>query len=106
MDLDFLTPYIGQLSFGGVLGFAAGYFVKKVGKMALFVVGGVFILLQVLSAYGYIQIDWLTIQKQADPIFNEQNVKNVSDNFMKLITANLPFTGAFVVGFALGFKAG
>lgn len=106
MDLDFLTPYIGQLSFGGVLGFAAGYFVKKVGKMALFVVGGLFILLQVLAAYGFIQIDWLSIQQKADPLFKEENVRTATDQFMKLITANLPFTSAFVAGFALGFRAG
>ncbi|GGJ45547.1 FUN14 domain-containing protein [Deinococcus roseus] len=106
MDLDFLTPYIGQLSFGGVLGFAAGYFVKKVGKIALFVVGGLFIVLQILAAYGFIQIDWLSIQQKADPLFDEKNVKTATDSFMKLITANLPFTGAFVAGFAIGFKVG
>lgn len=106
MGIQAFIPYMGPLSLGIVLGYAAGYFVKKVGKMALFVVGGVFVLLQVLAAYGFIQINWVGIEKQAAPLLEKENLEQAQGVLMNVLTSNLPFTGTFLVGFPLGFKAG
>lgn len=106
MDSETLVPFIGQLSLGSIMGFAAGYFVKKAGKTALFVVGGLFILLQGLAFAGFIHIDWLTIQQKAEPLFEKENVQHTKDTLVSLLTLNLPFTATFLTGFALGFKAG
>lgn len=79
---------------------------KKAGKTALFVVGGLFVLLQGLAFAGFIHIDWLTIQQKTEPLFKKENVEHSRDALVSLLTLNLPFTGTFMAGFALGFKAG
>src|SRR3954447_14571667 len=40
---------LSQISFGASMGFASGYFVKKISKTAAFLVGAVFVLLQILE---------------------------------------------------------
>ena len=56
-------PFVGQFALGGVLGFAAGFAIKKVGKIVVIIVGLAFILLQVLAYYGIIEIDWAPIAR-------------------------------------------
>ncbi|MBB6098957.1 putative membrane protein (Fun14 family) [Deinobacterium chartae] len=103
---NLLTPYLGQLSLGAVLGFAAGYAVKKIGKIALLVVGVLFIAVQLLAASGFIEVDWLRIQQAAGPLLERERIQSGWSSFLGVLTNNLPFSGAFLAAFVLGFRAG
>jgi uncharacterized membrane protein (Fun14 family) len=104
--LDVVAPYLGQISFGGLVGFATGYAVKKIGKIALFVVGTIFMLLQVLAYMGIIEINWLRIQQFAEPALQRPALENALNGFIGVLTNNLPFAGSFIPGFLLGLKFG
>ena len=104
--MDFIQPYIGQLTFGGVAGFAAGFAVKKVGRFVAIVFGLIFIVVQVLASMGYISVDWTRIQKEAEPLLQQGNIKNAWDALVAVLTNNLPFGASFMVGFLLGLRQG
>ncbi len=99
-------PYIGQLTFGGVAGFATGFAIKKVGRVVAIVVGILFIIVQLLASAGYISVDWVRIQKDVEPMLGQENIKNVWQGLLALLTHNLPFGASFTVGLALGLKFG
>merc|ERR1712000_209802 len=60
---NLVGPIVGQLGFGGVMGFATGYAFKKAAKITVMIVGGSFVILQGLSYSGVIQLDWKSIEK-------------------------------------------
>ncbi len=104
--LDAAAPYLGQLSFGGLTGFATGFAMKKIGKIALFIFGIIFIMLQVLAYTGVIEINWLRIQQFAEPALQRPALENALNGIMGVLTNNLPFAGSFIPGFLLGLKFG
>lgn len=104
--LDTLAPYLGQVSFGGLAGFATGYALKKIGKIALFIFGSIFILLQLLAYFGLIEINWLRIQQFAEPALQRPALENAINGLIGVLTNNIPFAGAFMPGFLLGLKFG
>ena len=57
-NLITLAPYLQQISFGLLAGFAAGYALKKVGKLLAVALGLLFIALQVLAYYGFVTVNW------------------------------------------------
>ncbi|OQS04845.1 hypothetical protein THRCLA_02947 [Thraustotheca clavata] len=56
---------IGEISFGGFLGFCSGVAIKQVGKAAAFGIGALFVLAQVAASKGYININWSKVEKDA-----------------------------------------
>ena len=46
---------------GATLGFATGYFFKKVGRMMLIFIGAEFVFLQTLAMLGYVDVHWSRI---------------------------------------------
>ena len=103
---DLLKPYVGQITFGGLAGFFAGYALKKIGKLAALILGLFFIGLQVLAYYGYIQIDWTRIQASVDPLLSEEQLRSFWQRLLNVLTYNAPFAGGFVAGLVLGLKKG
>ena len=103
---DSLAPYLGQISFGGLAGFATGYALKKIGRVALVIFGLLFIALQALAYFKVIQIDWLRIQSYADPLLKRESLEGFFNSLVKILTNNLPFAGAFIPGFLLGLRFG
>ncbi|KAI4545490.1 hypothetical protein MG293_005756 [Ovis ammon polii] len=55
-----------QIVMGGVSGWCAGFLFQKVGKLAATAVGGGFLLLQIASHSGYVQIDWKRVEKDVN----------------------------------------
>uniref|UniRef100_A0A7M4FKT9 FUN14 domain containing 1 n=1 Tax=Crocodylus porosus TaxID=8502 RepID=A0A7M4FKT9_CROPO len=51
---------------GGVTGWCAGFLFQKVGKLAATAVGGGFLLLQIASHSGYVQVDWKRVEKDVN----------------------------------------
>ncbi len=101
-----LAPYLGQISFGALAGFATGYALKKVGRVALVIFGLLFIAVQLLAYYGVVQVDWLRIQSYADPLLKRESLQGFFNSLVAILTNNVPFAGAFVPGFLLGLRFG
>lgn len=98
-----LQAMLPDLGLGGVLGVATGYAVKAVGRAALIVVGLSFLLVQVLSAYGVLTVDWLRLQTLTEPWLRGGR-ENLGGWVSRVLLANVPFAGAFVAGFVLGLR--
>ncbi len=83
-----------------------GYTAKKVTKLVALALGLVFILVQALVYVGFITVDWTVVQTTADHVWTNAEGVSLADRAWDILSANLPFGGGFVTGFALGFKLG
>ncbi len=101
---DIWTIVLFQLGGGGVLGFAAGYAVKKLLKLIMIVVG-VFVLgLLALEYKGWIKVNYDALAQSIENAITGGTSTAVS--LKSRILANVPFASAFILGFTLGFKIG
>ena len=105
-NVETLAPILGQLTFGALAGFAAGYALKKIGKFAALTLGLFFLGVQLLAYYGLIEINWLQIQKGVDPLLRPESLQALWRSLVDLLTLNLPFAGAFIPGLLLGLQRG
>jgi uncharacterized membrane protein (Fun14 family) len=103
---DSIAPYLGQISFGALAGFATGYALKKIGRTALVIFGMLFIVIQLLAYLGVVRVDWLRIQQYADPLLSKNSLQGFFNGLTGILTNNVPFAGAFIPGFLLGLRAG
>ena len=97
---------LAGLGFGGLLGAAVGFAVKKLAKLVALFIGFTFLILQGLVWLGYVDIDWAAIQELADALWETPDGVTLLDRGWEVLRANLPFGGGFAVGFALGLKLG
>ncbi len=96
------------------MGFASGYFVKKVSKTAAVLVGATFVLLQILEQQGYITIYWNKFEENYNKVLDLDNDGKVTTNDFKLIFykvveflgRNFQTDASFVIGFGIGFRYG
>ncbi|GBB85717.1 hypothetical protein RclHR1_01220013 [Rhizophagus clarus] len=103
---------LSQISFGASMGFASGYFVKKISKTAAFLVGAVFVLLQVLEHQGYIKIHWNKFEENYHKILDLDKDGKVTTNDFKLIlhkvatflSKNFQTDASFIIGFGIGLR--
>ncbi|ETV89403.1 hypothetical protein H257_00695 [Aphanomyces astaci] len=108
--IDQYAGSVGQVSFGGAVGFCAGMAVKSIGKVAAVAIGVVFIGAQMAASAGYIQIDWKKVEKDAiaavdpngDGKITPDDFKIWWKKFLALSKHNLPSSGGFAAGFFLG----
>jgi len=103
---DVWTGMLPSLGFGGVLGAAVGYTVKKGAKLAAILLGLVFIAFQIASWYGLLHVDWHAVELAAEDAWTDDQGVTLATHAWSLLSANLPFGGAFAAGFAAGFKLG
>ena len=103
---ELLGGWTGSLGFGGVAGVVVGYTAKKVTKLVALGLGLTFILLQVLVYEGFIAVDWGAVQNSAETLWRDPQGITLADRTWQILSANLPFGGGFVAGFAIGFKLG
>ncbi|HXQ20832.1 MAG TPA: FUN14 domain-containing protein [Candidatus Acidoferrales bacterium] len=101
-----LGGWAGSLGFGGVAGAVVGYTAKKVTKLVALALGLTFILVQVLVYKGFITVDWGAVQSSAETVWKDPHGVTLADQAWQILSANLPFGGGFVTGFAIGFKLG
>lgn len=107
MDVASALSGIGaELGFGGVAGAIVGYTAKKVTKLVALILGLVFIAVQYLVYIKVVSVDWNTVQHTAEHVWTDAQGVTLADHAWQVMSANLPFGGAFVAGFALGFKLG
>lgn len=106
MSMVLLGQDMSDYGFGGIAGLAVGYTAKKVTKLAALVLGILFVSAQAMSHAGWISIDWGSVQEQAKPYLNAEDGRTALEWCGAILFANLPFGGAFLAGFVLGYKAG
>lgn len=99
-----MQAYLPDLSVGAILGFATGLAMRTLGKMVLVVVGILFIAVQLLAWSGIVSVDWLRLQALADPLIKEGREQGLPW-LSHVLTANLPFAGAFSAGVLLGLRS-
>lgn len=95
-----------ELGFGGVAGAVVGYTAKKLTKLVALALGLVFIVIQVLIYFHFIAVDWQAIEHSAHEVWSDAHGVTLADRAWQVVSANLPFGGAFAVGFGIGFKVG
>jgi len=100
--MDWLWPVAGTLGLGGLLGWAAGNFVRTTARLIGCLLGLVFILMQILAYYGIAEWHWEILQKAVVPA--QQAAKAGGSLLWKIMTYNLPFAGGFATGFWLGVR--
>jgi len=107
MDVgQLLNGPLAPLGFGGVAGAIVGYTAKKVTKLAALVLGGVFILVQILAYEGFVEVHWDQVQKVAESTWQDAQGVTLAQRAWEILIANLPFGAGFATGFAIGFKIG
>lgn len=105
-SLETAAPYLQQLSFGAVAGFAAGYALKKVGKFLAVAVGLLFIVIQILAYYGFVTVNWLEVQERVNPVLESESLNRGWRSLLNILTYNITFAAAFVPGFLIGLRRG
>ena len=58
-------PAMGEIGFGGVMGYCSGMAFRKAGRAAAVVLGGGFVAAQVATSYGYLNVDWEKVKDDA-----------------------------------------
>jgi len=101
-----LSGPAAALGFGGVAGAIVGYTAKKLTKLVALVLGLIFIAIQALVYLKFVTVDWTAVQHTAEHVWKDTQGVTLADRAWDVISANLPFGGGFVAGFALGFKLG
>jgi len=102
--LDALRPILPDLSVGALLGFATGVALRHIGRVVLIVVGVLFVTLQLLAYFDLISINWLRLQALTEPWLRQGGEQGVTW-LRRVLTANLPFAGAYTAGLLLGLRA-
>lgn len=105
-DLQTVFPFVEQLGFGAVAGFAAGYALKKVGKLVAIAIGLLFVVVQLLAYFGFVTINWGTVQSSVDPMLTTHALGGAWRTVLSILTYNVAFAAAFVPAFVLGLKRG
>lgn len=89
-----------QISMGGVLGFAAGYSIRKVGKAMLFLVGTEVCILQYMAYREWLTMDWRRLGRDLAPKFS----KSAWEGIVEILVYKMPFSAAFSGGLAAGLR--
>lgn len=105
-DLQTVFPFVEQLGFGVVAGFAAGFALKKVGKLLAIAVGLIFVAVQLLAYAGFVSIDWAAVQSSVDPMLTPRALGGAWRTLLAVLTYNIAFAAAFVPSFVWGLKRG
>jgi uncharacterized membrane protein (Fun14 family) len=106
VNLENLAPYLGQLSFGALAGFMAGYALKKVGKVVAIILGLLFITLQLLAYFDMITINWLAVQNRVDPMLESEALNSGWRRLLDILTHQFVAAAAFIPAFILGLQRG
>lgn len=99
-------PALAPLGFGGVAGAVVGYAAKKLTKLAALGLGLLFIAIQILVYYGFVEVRWEHVQHTAEAAWSDERGVTLAHRAWDVLVANAPFGGGFAAGFSIGFKLG
>ncbi|GGJ74832.1 hypothetical protein GCM10008939_18950 [Deinococcus aquiradiocola] len=101
---ELVWPYLPSLSVGAILGFCAGFAVKRIGRMTVLLVGLLFLALQILAWQGLLTVNWGRVQALAEP-WVQRGGREFGAWVLGIVQTNLPFGGGFVAAFLVGLRA-
>eukprot|EP00441_Pelagodinium_beii_P014796 CAMPEP_0197665394 /NCGR_PEP_ID=MMETSP1338-20131121/59201_1 /TAXON_ID=43686 ORGANISM="Pelagodinium beii, Strain RCC1491" /NCGR_SAMPLE_ID=MMETSP1338 /ASSEMBLY_ACC=CAM_ASM_000754 /LENGTH=113 /DNA_ID=CAMNT_0043244187 /DNA_START=191 /DNA_END=532 /DNA_ORIENTATION=- len=113
--MEEFLPIGETISVGGVLGLCSGFVLKKVGKAAAVIVGGIFCLQQGLAYQGYVTVNWDKIEKDFKEVLDlnkdgKVDAKDLNSGYLqtlKILQSNTAgLSGGFGAGFLLGVRYG
>ncbi len=104
--LEQVAPYLEQLGFGLIAGFATGYALKKLGKLIAIAFGLLFVIIQLLAYFNFVSINWIKIENILNPLFEPESLSQAWQSLVKILTFNIAFAAAFVPGLVLGLRRG
>lgn len=101
----FSTPFfLGSVGAPFIIGMAVGYFAKKMLKTALFIGGGIIVMMFVFEYYGIVHVDDAQLQHAADAA---TDAAKSSSSFLVSRLSSITSKGvSATVGFFAGFKIG
>jgi uncharacterized membrane protein (Fun14 family) len=100
---EIITPIVYQLGVGGIVGFVAGYVIKKITKIIL-IVFGIFVI--ALMYLGYKNIITINYSKLIDAVTGLLGEAGVAKDLLVAIISYLPVAGSFIAGLFIGWKMG
>ncbi|MFQ6098115.1 MAG: FUN14 domain-containing protein, partial [Armatimonadota bacterium] len=68
--------------------------------------GCLFIILQLLAFHHFIEINWGNIAEVVQPHLSAAGAGDAAERLWPILVYNVPFGGAFVFGFVIGFRKG
>ena len=106
------SEIVGKTSYGFITGYASGYCVRRVARVLAFAVGGIFLVTQTLSYYGYLKVDHDLIKEDIekrfdinrDGIIDEIDGQIVYNKFQDVLSHNMPAGSGFIGGLLMGSK--
>lgn len=96
----FLRNVGEQLGVGGVLGFAAGFSIRKVGRAIMFLVGTEVVLLQYFAYRRWVEIDWRRVGRDLSPSLTT----SAYDGLLDILVYKMPFAASFTGGLMAGLR--
>ena len=110
LDKDVFTetvlPFTSQALMGSTLGYASGYTLKLVGRVAAVGVGSGFIMLQGLSYLGYVDVDWRKVERDYTRRLDRDGDGEVSSSDLAAIGRDVGDVLAFNLPAGTGFTGG
>ena len=98
-----LSVILSTLGVGGLFGWFTGTAVKTVSRLLGCLLGILFILMQLLAYYGFVEWHWDAISNFImGPAATAADA--ASAKLWTILTYNLPFTGGFASGFYIGLR--
>ena len=108
MSLDAVAPTLFTIGSGGLIGFLAGFAMKRVFKILAVIVGLFFAALMYFQAQNLISVNWDKIQSMTQGLLSTLAHSLIDTGQISTITGNLgiPLTGGLAAGFAMGVMKG
>ena len=106
------SEVVGKTSYCFITGYASGYCVRRVARVLAFAVGGVFLVTQTLSYYGYLKVDHDLIKEDLERRFDINNDGTIDgidgqivyNKFQDVLSYNMPAGSGFIGGLLMGLK--
>jgi uncharacterized membrane protein (Fun14 family) len=108
LSLDSVAPTLFTIGSEGLIGFLAGFALKRVFKIIAVVVGLFFAALMYFQSQNLISVNWDKIQSMSQGVVSALVHSLTDTGQISTITGNLgiPLTGGLAAGFAIGVMKG
>jgi len=108
MPIENLSTTLFSMGSGGVIGFLAGYAIKRVMKILAVIAGAFFAALMYLQSQGLISVNWDKLQSVSQSTVTTLSNSLTDSGQVTNILGNLgiPLTSGLAAGFAVGLIKG
>ncbi len=99
-----ITAILATIGISGLIGFAVGYALKKILKLAIIVIGLFIGVLFALDYLGIVEVHYDKLLYYANLVVHK--FLGFSNAVYSHVVASIPMAAGFIAGFILGFKKG